>query len=295
MVMVMKRRYPPPFEINGRPLFTGIKPEEVARYVLLTVRDPLAGFKRDAGEEVAGYLDSYRLVVDTGMFKTYTGEYEGVAVTICSTGSGAPETELALMDFINFTKSDTFIRVGTSGSYQKWVKLGDIVITSAAVRDEGTSEEYVKPIYPASANYEVVMAMIEAAESLGIKYHVGITRSNDAIYAGEGRPIASYLQKEHEDIPEYWQRANVLNVEREASLILTLCNLFGKRGGAVCTIVDNELTGELGVGIGKEESIKVAIESVRILAKWDEIKEKRKKRFYYPALKQEETNYDGNR
>jgi len=286
--MVNIKKYPPPFERDGKPLFTGVDPEDVARYVILTVRDPLAGFKKDAAEEIASYFDTYEKVADTGMFATYTGKYKGVPITVCSTGSGAPETELALMDFINFTKADTFIRVGTSGSYQPWVKVGDIVITSAAVRDEGTSEEYVTPIYPAVAHYEVVLAFVQAAEELNVRYHVGITRSNDAIYCGEGRPIAGYIQKEHEGIPEYWYRARVLNVEREASLILTLCNIFGKRGGAVCTVVDNELTGELGVGVGKEESIKVAIEGIRILAKWDSIKEKKKKTYFFPALIKEE-------
>ncbi|HBT48515.1 MAG: Phosphorylase family [Caldanaerobacter subterraneus] len=277
------KKEPPMFTLNGGPLFTQVPPSKVAPYVILTVRDPL-GFEKDAGEEIASFMDSYEKIADTKMFTTYTGIYKGVPITVCSTGSGAPEAELALMDFILFTEATTFIRVGTSGSYQYDVKVGDIVITSAAVRDEGTSEEYVAPIYPAVSDFEVVMAMIQAAEELGVPYHVGITRSNDAIYCGEGRAVKGYIQPEHERIPEYWHRANVKNVEREASLILTLCNLFKKRGGAVCTVVDNELTGELGVGAGKENSIRTALEGLRILSEWDYIKQKEGKKYVYPAL-----------
>jgi len=275
----MTKKYPPPFEREGASLFTGVSSEKVARYVILTVRDPLHGYVKDAAEEIAEHLDCYEKVADTRMFTTFTGKYKGVSISVCSTGSGAPEAELALMDFIRFTSADTFVRVGTSGALQEWIKLGELIISSAAVRDEGTSKEYVKPTYPAVASYEVVLALASAAEKLGVNYHIGITRSNDAIYVGEGRPICNYLQEEHVVIPRYWARANVLNVEREAALILTLCNIFGKRGGAICTIVDNELTGEVGVGVGKEESIKVALEAFKFLAEWDRRKEETGKKY----------------
>ena len=274
----------PTFKEKGEPVFTRIKPEKVARYVLLAVRDPL-GFKRDAAEEIASYFDAYEKVADTGMFKTYTGTYKGVPVTVCSTGSGCPDTELALMDFMLYSNADTFIRVGTSGGFQPYVKPGDIVITTSAVRDEGTSEEYVKPIFPAVAHYEVVLALIQAAEELNVRYHVGITRSNDAIYCGLGRPaVNNYLQKEHEEIIEYWSKAGVLNIEREASIILTLCNLFGYRGGCVCAVVDNYFTGELKLGAGVEEAIKTTLEALTYLYKWDKDKEKANKKFWYPRL-----------
>jgi len=275
----MTKIYPPPFEKGGKSLFTGVTPEKVANYVILTVQDPLHGYVKNAAEEIAEHFDPYEKVGDTMMFTTYTGKYKGVPITVCSTGSGAPETELALMDFIRFTSANTFIRVGTSGALQKWLKLGNLVITSAAVRDEGTSKEYVKSSYPAVVNYEVVLALATAAAKMNIDYDIGITRSNDAIYVGEGRPICGYIQNEHKNIPGYWENANVLNIEREAALIMTLCNIFKKRGGAVCTVVDNEITGELGVGASKEESIKVALEGLKLLYEWDYRKSERRKKY----------------
>jgi len=276
--------YPPDFEKNGKSLFTGVDPGKVSKYVIFTVRDPLHGFTKDAAEEISEFMDNSKKIADTRMFTTYTGEYKSTPITICSTGSGAPEVEIALMDFIKWTNADTFIRVGTSGSLQNWVNVGDIVITSAAVRDEGTSEEYVKPIYPAVSSYEVVLSFATAAEKLNFNYHIGITRSNDAIYVGEGRPVCGYIQDEHEKIPEYWEKARVLNVEREVSLILTICNIFGKRGGAVCTVVDNELTGELGIGVAKKESILTVLEGIKKLSEWDRIKEKNGKTYLYEDI-----------
>ena len=60
---------------------------------------------------------------------------------------------------------DTFLRVGSTGALKEEMELGDIIISTAAVRLEGTSKQYVRPEYPASASYEVVLAFVEAAEN----------------------------------------------------------------------------------------------------------------------------------
>ncbi|MCR4429239.1 MAG: nucleoside phosphorylase [Caldiserica bacterium] len=270
---------PPDFDRGNRPLFTGINPSDVGKYVIFTVRDPLHGYSKDAAEEISDYLVNSRKIADTKMFTTYSGFFENVLITVCSTGSGAPELELVLMDFIKWSTANTFIRVGTSGALQRFINIGDIVISTGAVRDEGTSGEYVAKSFPAISSFEVVLAMASAAEELKIPYHLGITRSNDAIYVGEGRPAKNYLQELQKFIPNYWEKAGVLNVERETSLLLTLCNIFNKRGGAVCTIVDNELTGEVGVGAGKKDSILVALKGLSKLARWDKAKEQNGKRY----------------
>lgn len=276
---------PPRFEVAGKPVLTGVRADRVARYVLLAVRDPL-GFERDAAEEIASHLDSAEKVADTGMFVTYCGEYKGVPVTVCSTGSGAPDTEIAMMDFIQYSAADTFIRVGTSGSYDPSVRVGDIVISSGAVRDDGTSQEYVKTSYPAVASHEVVLALSDAAEEVGANYHIGITRSNDSIYCGQGRSVRGYVQDEHLRIPEYWQRANVKNIERETSVILTLANLFNLRGGSVCAVVNSTPHGYLDVSAGVQDAIRTALEGVRRLNHWDTQVKRSGKKWWTPSLLQ---------
>jgi len=80
---------------------------------------------------------------------------------------------------------DTFIRVGSTGAIQKGVNCGDLIISTAAVRLDYTGNCYVMPEYLAVASYEVLLALIEAAESLGIgNYHVGITATTADFYAG---------------------------------------------------------------------------------------------------------------
>lgn len=263
-----KFQHPPLFEKNGNALMTGVSMNNVARYVILVVRDPL-GYKLDAAEEVASYLDNPKMVADTKMFITYTGTYKNTPVSICSTGSGAPDTELAISDFIRFTKADTFIRLGTSGTYRGDVNVGDLVIAEGAVRDEGTTKSYVKTIYPAVSDYWVTTALLTAAQELGYKYHLGITLSTDSIYCGQGRPLEGYYQEEHKSIPLYWKNAGVLNFERETSAILTLSRLLKRRGGALNVVVNNMETGILDPGAGAKESILTTLEGVHILEKFD--------------------------
>jgi len=123
--------------------------------------------------------------------------------------------------------------------------VGDLVITTGAVRQEGTSDEYVREDYPAAADYEVVSALVAAAERLGYEYHTGVTMSADSFYAGQGRPgFDGFEAAGADDLVDELKAANVTNIEMEASAILTLASLYGLRAGAVCTVYANRETGE---------------------------------------------------
>jgi uridine phosphorylase len=274
---------PPLFDDKGKSVMARITPDDVARYVILSVHDPL-GYEKDVAEVIAGYMDDARLIADTHMFVTYTGNYRGVPITVCSTGSGAPETEIAMVEFFRFSNADTFIRAGTSGTYLEDIDVGDLVIAAGAVRDEGTSAAYVVPTYPAIANHEVMLAMAEAANALQIPYHVGITRSTDSCQAGQGRPVLNYLQEDSARIPEYWRKVGIKNFERETSIIYVLCSLFGFRGGAVNAVVNSTPKGNLEVGAGSDAVFRTVLEGIRILAEWDAIKERTGANFLLPSM-----------
>jgi uridine phosphorylase len=123
--------------------------------------------------------------------------------------------------------------------------VGDLVITTGAVRGEGTSGEYVREEYPAVADHAVVSALIAAAERLGYDYHCGVTLSTDSFYAGQARPgFEGFEAAGSETLLDDLRAANVKNIEMEASAVLTLANLYGLRAGAVCTVFANRTTGE---------------------------------------------------
>ncbi len=254
-----------------------LKPGDVAPYVLLP-GDP------DRVPKIAKYWDEARHVARHREYNTYTGKYKGVPISATSTGIGGPSTAIAVEELLRIG-AHTFIRVGTTGAIQRDIKVGDIIITYASVRLEGTSKQYVIPEYPAAASPEVVMALIEAAETLGIRYHVGITASTDSFYTGQGRPgYNGYMQSWMKNIIPDLQAARVLNFEMESATLFTLANIYGARAGMVTAVVANRVTGEMIAGAGEEDAIKVANEAVRILYEWDEVKKKRGKKYFYPGL-----------
>ncbi|MDR1427871.1 MAG: nucleoside phosphorylase [Bifidobacteriaceae bacterium] len=257
--------------VNGLPALSQLDPAKVARYVLLTVRDPLCAYDDDPATQLARRLEDAEQIGKSGMFTTWTGAYRGVAVTAVSGGSGSPEAELIMHELLEFTDADTFIRVGGSGGYHPKVEPGDIVIASGVVRDEGMTQAYVPASYPAVASYDVVIAMARAASRLGQPFHIGVTRSSDSDFCGVGRPsVGGYFQPWHTEILDTWARAGVLNGDRESAAVVTLAALFGKRGGSVCSVADNVIADkQFAVGAGHTSAMEIALAGVVELAALD--------------------------
>lgn len=279
------RRLPPDFARDGRSILSGLKKgEALPQYALCAVRDPLI-FDEDVSEAFARELENVRRFESRALLTVLTGTYRDTEVLVCSTGAGAPDMEVAVCDLFSLGGVHTFIRVGSSGTHRRDVRVGDLAISAGAVRDEGLTGEYVARQFPAVANYEVVMAMVEAAQQAGVAHHVGITRSNDSIFAGQGRAVQGYIQPEQAQIIEYWDRANILNIDRETSTLLTLTQLFGLRGGSMC-IVSNS-SAPLKVGVSKEELLRLihlSLETVALLARHDRQKRDGGQRYYTPGL-----------
>lgn len=162
--------------------------EDVGKYVILP-GDP----KRC--EKIAQHFEQAKLIADSREFVTYTGYLDGVKVSVTSTGIGGPSAAIAMEELV-MAGADTFVRIGTCGGMQLPVKSGDVVIASGAIRMEGTSREYAPIEFPAVANIEVVNALMNAAEKLGQKYHVGVVQSKDSFYgqhSPELKPVSYEL------------------------------------------------------------------------------------------------------
>ena len=149
-----------------------------------------------------------------------------------------------------------------------------------AVVDSGLKYVHNDACYPAIASYELMLPMIESAQARSLRYHVGITRSNDAIYCGQGRPVMGYLP--NEGVVEHWVNAGVLNVERETAAILTLAQLFHARGGSICTVCNSSITQKVGVSQGIDDAIAVGLEGLALLARRDAEKERAGQKWWSP-------------
>lgn len=254
----------------------GLKPGDIAESILLP-GDPARA------RMISNLWDSAEQMAEKRSYLTFTGVYKGVPITTTSTGIGCPATAIAIEELASIG-AKTFIRVGSSGAIQKHIKCGDLIITTGAVRNDGTSMQYVAPQYPAFANHQVTLALIEAAESYGFRYHLGITCSTDSFFAGQGRPgFNNYWQSYMDHIIPDLKAARVLNFEMECSTIFTLSNLFGLRSGAICAVFANRETEEFAT-LGEKEASQTACEAVKILAEWDEQSVKAKTDNWHPSL-----------
>lgn len=249
---------------------------DIAKYVLLP-GDP------ERVNVIAAEWTESRKIADFRGHRTFSGRIGDAPISCCSTVSGSPSTLNAFEELAELG-ADTFLRVGSTGSIQKHIGLGDLIISAGAMRHDGSSQLYIDPSYPACASYEVVAALVEACERLGYRYHVGITCSTGSWYCGQGRPgFRGYTQPFFENKVEELRKARILNFDMETSAIFTVAGLYGLRAGAICTAVANRVTNELQF-VGMERCIKAANLAVTLLHAWDKAKQAAHKEHWYPSL-----------
>ena len=243
-------------------------PGELAEYILLP-GDP------DRTALIGARFESIELERRHREFASVTGRFRGRRVSVVSTGIGTDNVEIVVAEILAITERPTFIRVGSCGALQPEMNLGDLVITSGAVRLEATTSFFVHDGYPAVADYEAVVALIEAAERLGHRYHVGVTATAPGFYGAQGRPIPQ-LPIRYPDLAEEMARQRVMNFEMEASALLVLASLARCRAGVVCTVYANRTTGDLVTGqlmdVAEAACVETGLESLLVLADMDEQK-----------------------
>lgn len=236
-------------------------------------RVPVLAEVWDARQDVAHHRE----------YRSMRGTYQGVPVSACSTGIGGPSTEIALNE-LAAVGCRTFLRLGTTGGLQEEIRAGDVTISTAAIRWEGASEAYAPDAYPAAASYEVVLALIEACERLGMRYHLGISASTASFYAGQSRPAFGEYIGLHPERVQRLQHMGVTNFEMEAATIFTLASLFRLRAGAACIVIADRFRNEFKP-VGADQALaKLGAETIRVLARMDAIRVGAGKRYYYPGL-----------
>ena len=217
-------------------------------------------------EKIANYWDEAKEITHHREFRSFTGKYKNVKLSAISSGIGPSSMAIVVNEAANIGV-ENFIRVGSTGAIQENIECGDLIISTAAVRLDGTSQDYIRLEYPAVANYEVLQALIEAAEDLGVNYHVGITATTTDFYAGQARPaFQGYKEETTEELIPSLRKANVLNFEMECATLFILSSIFKLRAGAICAVYANRYTKMFKPGAGEKECIKVANEAVKILS-----------------------------
>lgn len=199
---------------------------EIARTVLMA-GDPLrAKFMAET------YLDNPVLFNKVRGMLGYTGTYKGKRVSVMGHGMGIPSIGIYTYELFNFYDVETIIRIGSAGSYDRDLHVGDLILAMGACTDSNYGKQFGLPGYYAPiADFKLLRGAAEACERLGIRYKVGNVLSSDVFYR---------------DTPnvESWIKMGVLAVEMEASALYMNAARAGKRALTICTISDHVILGE---------------------------------------------------
>ncbi|MFQ5479931.1 MAG: uridine phosphorylase [Thermodesulfobacteriota bacterium] len=202
-------------------------------------------------------------------FTTFIVPTDDAPVIVTSTGIGGPSVSIAIEELARIGIR-TFIRVGTTGAIQDYLKNGDCVITTGAVRLDGASRHYAPLSYPAVASLRVTNALVAGAEMAEVPFHTGITASSDTFYQGEEKAesFRKYAIKDIRGSTEEWRMLHVLNYEMESATLLTATASMGLEGGCVTGVINGAESGNITAEVlarGEANVIKAATAALRFL------------------------------
>ena len=247
-------------EGSGKQYHTGVGPGDIGKYVIMP-GDP----KRC--EKIAKHFDNARKVADVREFVTFTGTLEGVPVSVTSTGIGGPSAAIAI-DELAKCGAHTFIRIGTCGGMQKEVLGGDVVIATGAVRMEGTSREFAPIEYPAVPDFNVVTALVSAAQEMKIPHHTGVVQCKDSFF-GQHEPEIMPVNYELENKWQAWLKMGCLASEMESAALFIAGSFLRVRVGSCFLVVANQERAKAGLenkqAHDTEIAVRVAVEALRKL------------------------------
>ena len=183
-----------------------------------------------------------------GMFG-YTGIYHGKKVSVMGTGMGIPSISIYAHELITEYGVKNLIRVGSAGSYQKDVKIRDIVLAMAASSNSGLNElRFGGADYAPTANFNLFQKAVDASKLKNIPIKAGNIFTSDEFYADD---FESYKK---------WSKFGVLCVEMETAGLYTVAAKHKVNALAILTIADSLVTGESTTSKERETTFRGMIE-----------------------------------
>lgn len=215
-------------------------------------------------DRIKAHLENAEELAYNREFRSVRGRYKGVNILALSTGIGGCSAGIAVEELHNIGVRAA-IRIGSCGALQSGIGLGELIVVSGAVRDDGASRAYLPEIYPAYADIGLLCCIMDAARALGIKCHEGVAHSHESFY-----------HEENDAQSAYWSQKGVLGADMESAALLTIGRL---RGMKVASILNNvvlygadtaDAIGDYAGGAnlaakGERDEIRLALEALYLL------------------------------
>ncbi len=204
----------------------GAKYGEIADTVIMA-GDPLR-----AKMMAERYLENPVLYNQVRGMLGFTGTYNGKRISVQGHGMGIPSIGIYTYELFNFYDVKTIIRVGSAGSMNKDLHIGDLVFAMGACTNSSYADQFeLRGTYAPIADFDLLRAGVEEAEKRGFRYKVGNVYSSDTFY--DANPTS-----------KKWMEMGVLAVEMEAPALYMNAARAGAKALCLCTISDSLITGE---------------------------------------------------
>lgn len=179
------------------------------------------------------YLQEPKLYNDVRNMLGYTGRYKGVPVSVQGTGMGMPSIGIYTWELMSEYNVQNLIRVGTAGSFNNNIKIGDVVLAVAASTDSNYSHAFnLPPSYAPCASWHLLSKAYDINKDMGLSLNAGNVVSCDVFYETES------------DWWKKWADMNVMAVEMEAAALYMNAAYHKRNALAMMTVTDHFLTSE---------------------------------------------------
>ena len=183
----------------------------------------------------------------------FTGYYKGNKVSVQGTGMGMGSTAIYVNELASTYQVKNMIRVGTCGTIQEHIQLGQVILAMGASGDSDANRTLFNGMhYAATADFDLLLKAHQAAKKLNIKTYQGSVFSTNTFY------------DETPNRWDVWKKHGILGVEMETQILFTLAKKFGVKALSILTVSDNILSGEATTALEREQSfndmIKIALE-----------------------------------
>jgi len=177
------------------------------------------------------YLEDFKLVNKLRNMFAYTGKYKGKEITIMASGMGMPSMGIYSYELYKFYDVEKIIRIGTCGTFNRDIKIRDIVLSEGAF-----SKTYMpkllddKEVDYVESDKELNNNIINTAkkQNIDIKYGKTITSDVFDVYCDDKEAF----EKNYND--------SYLSVEMEAFALFYMAKRFNKKASCLMTVVDSK-------------------------------------------------------
>ncbi|MBZ9729039.1 purine-nucleoside phosphorylase [Salegentibacter sp. JZCK2] len=179
----------------------------------------------------------------------FTGTYKGEKISVQATGMGIPSALIYCTELITEYGAKKLIRVGSAGSYQKDLKVNEVVLAMAASSNSGFNKaKFQHADFAPTVDFELFMNAVKFAKNNGIKFRAGNVLSSDVFY------------EENDMTYEKWAEYGVLCVEMETAGLYSVAAKHKVQALSVLTVSDSLVTGEHLPAKDREQSFSRMVE-----------------------------------